>query len=202
MHEACGLLLQALPQFGVLQFAGVVQQGVNLRQKNPRGKKVRVAVAEDGLQLLDRPERAPHAGGQPGETHGPLLEWKASWPATATYLAATATQKTIASQGDTESDLYYFGTDFGANGDDGDDPVYNGMVFDSAGNIYAATARDLNNASGAVVKLSPTGGGTWNETLLYVFNRTSTTFSGWIPQGSLAIDSKGNLYGTTKYGAA
>ena len=45
---------------------------------------------------------------------------KAAWPATSKYLAATATQKTTATLGYTESDIYYFGNDFGANGDDGE----------------------------------------------------------------------------------
>lgn len=125
---------------------------------------------------------------------------KASWLATKTYLAATLTQKTTATLGYTESNIYYFGTDFAANGDDGRQPEFNGMVFDTSGNIYASTKYDYNNGSGAIVELSPAGGGTWNEKLLYVFDSHSPTFSGWSPQGSLAMDSKGNIYGTTSRG--
>jgi len=38
-----------------------------LRQENARGKNVRVAIAENGLKLFDRPQRAPNARRQPGE---------------------------------------------------------------------------------------------------------------------------------------
>ena len=124
----------------------------------------------------------------------------ASWPATTTYVSAKATQKTTAVTGYIESDLYYFGTDLGVNGDDGMDPNFNGMVFDKAGNIYASTRHDVNNGDGAIVELSPIGNGIWNETLVYVFDRNSPGFSGYYPQGSLAMDSKGNIYGTTEYG--
>jgi hypothetical protein len=84
---------------------------------------------------------------------------KASWPATPTYLAATATQKTKATTGYTESDLYYFGTNLDANGDDGKNPAGNGMVMDKDGNIYASTQYDINGEAGAIVELSPAGQG-------------------------------------------
>ncbi|MFZ0477680.1 MAG: choice-of-anchor tandem repeat GloVer-containing protein [Terriglobales bacterium] len=74
------------------------------------------------------------------------------------------------------------------------------MVFDSSGNIFASTVTDINNDAGAIVELSPADGGAWNEKLVYAFDRYSTSFSGWHPQGTLVIDSKGNLYGTTQYG--
>ena len=124
----------------------------------------------------------------------------ATSPATSTYTSAKATQKTTAVTGYTESDLYYFGTDLDVNGDDGRNPNFNGIVFDKAGNIYASTVSDINNGAGAIVELSPIGSGVWNETLVYVFDRGSTSYSGWHPQGTLAMDSKGNIYGTTQYG--
>jgi hypothetical protein len=124
----------------------------------------------------------------------------ASWPATQTYLAAKATQKTTATLGYTESDIYHFGTNYAAYGDDGERPRFNGMVFDGKGNIFASTWLDFNSIAGAIVELSPAGNGTWNETLVYGFNRSSGGFTGFGPQGTLAMDRKGNIYGTTQYG--
>jgi hypothetical protein len=123
----------------------------------------------------------------------------ASWPASGNYLAAKATQKTTATTGYAESDIYYFTANYSQNGDDGWYPAFNGMVFDKDGNIFASTGKDINNLAGAIVELSPAGGGVWNETLVHVFDRYSPSFSGWGPT-TLAMDSKGNLYGTTEFG--
>ena len=87
----------------------------------------------------------------------------ASWPPTLTYTSAKATQKTTATVGYTESDIYDFGTNYAEYGDDGRNPQFNGMVFDKDGNIYASTVSDFNNLAGAIVELSPAGNGTWNE---------------------------------------
>jgi hypothetical protein len=127
---------------------------------------------------------------------------KASWPTSPGYLADTATQTTKAALGYTESDLYYFGNNDVEYGDDGEMPALAGMVFDTAGNIFASTGLDIKNDSGAIVELSPAGGGVWNESLVYVFDRRSPTFSGYGPGGALGIDSKGNIYGTTEFGGA
>jgi hypothetical protein len=100
-----------------------------------------------------------------------------------------------------ESVIYYFGSQ---NDPDGVGPFRNGLVFDAAGNLYATTMIDFGtlNADGAVVELSPQADNTWLETVLYVFNRQSTGFNGYYPVGTLAMDSKGNLYGTTIYGGS
>jgi uncharacterized repeat protein (TIGR03803 family) len=74
---------------------------------------------------------------------------------------------------------------------------YSGLVFDSAGNLYGTTA--YAPSTGSVFELSPIGGGYWNETNLFTFNTTQGSKPGI---GSLAIDSKGNLYGGAQAGGA
>jgi uncharacterized repeat protein (TIGR03803 family) len=97
--------------------------------------------------------------------------------------------------------LHGFPTTVGA---DGCVPIGN-LVFDSAGNLYGATAHGGGNClqhgfggCGIIFELSPTATGIWNETILHTFSNTST--DGVNPTGSLVFDSAGNLYGTTSIG--
>ena len=62
------------------------------------------------------------------------------------------------------------------------------MVLDSEGNLYGATAHGGPMSAGVVYKVSASG----QETRLYSF--TGGT-DGEYPNGSLARDSAGNLYG-------
>jgi uncharacterized repeat protein (TIGR03803 family) len=79
-----------------------------------------------------------------------------------------------------------------ANCTDGDSP-YSGMILDSAGNLYGATAYGGEFCCGVVYKIDPVG----TETVLYSF----TGFSdGNDPQSMLLMDGSGNLYGTTREG--
>ena len=90
----------------------------------------------------------------------------------------------------TESVLYSF-----TGGNDGQDPV-GGLVFDHAGNLYGVTALGGASRFGTVFELSLSGG-QWSETVLYAFTGAA---DGGQPFGGLAIDSAGNLYGTTSVG--
>jgi uncharacterized repeat protein (TIGR03803 family) len=88
----------------------------------------------------------------------------------------------------TQSILHAFG---GAG--DGISPQA-GMIFDSKGNLYGTTENG-GTSGGIVFELSPAAGGVWNESILFNFDQNSAT--GWRPLTGLAIDTAGNLYGTT-----
>jgi uncharacterized repeat protein (TIGR03803 family) len=72
-----------------------------------------------------------------------------------------------------------------------------GLIMDSSGNLYGTTADGGTDGVGIVFELSQSGG-VWNETVLYSF--TDDGIDGQYPEGTLALDSSGNLYGTTLHG--
>lgn len=98
----------------------------------------------------------------------------------------------------TEQVIYAFGY---LSQTDGYFPVA-GVIFDSKGSLYGTTSdgssgQDL-EGGGSVFELSPASGGSWTETILYGFGGGSP--NGYKPEGGLAIDAEGNLYGTTSAG--
>jgi uncharacterized repeat protein (TIGR03803 family) len=95
----------------------------------------------------------------------------------------------------TEKVLFSFGA---FPGDDGTYPE-GSLVFDAAGNLYGTTAAGGDKSYGAVYELSPSDDG-WIETVLYSFCAGCAV--GTSPVGNLAIDSAGNLYGTTFEGGS
>jgi uncharacterized repeat protein (TIGR03803 family) len=68
-----------------------------------------------------------------------------------------------------------------------------GLIFDNAGNLYGTTVFGL-TGNGTVFELTPSGG-QWTYTLLYTL-MSGESFEGG-PLGTLAMDTTGNLYGTT-----
>lgn len=81
------------------------------------------------------------------------------------------------------------------------------LIFDQAGNLYGTTAigGDLSGGTlgcGVVFELSPGSGDSWTETVLYTFvcSTDGGETDGAYPNAGLAIDSVGNLYGTTAQG--
>jgi uncharacterized repeat protein (TIGR03803 family) len=88
-----------------------------------------------------------------------------------------------------ETTLYNFGA---SGSSDGATPA-GGLVRDPAGNLYGTTQAGGAKRFGTVFKIDPSG----NETILHSFTGGS---DGGVPEGSLAIDQSGNLYGTTSYG--
>ena len=89
---------------------------------------------------------------------------------------------------------------------DGGNP-YAGVIFDSQGvNLYGTTAvgGDWHSSvckhtdgCGVVFELSPSGSGSWAESVLYAFDDGA---GGGYPYAGLIFDSNGNLYGTTAQG--
>jgi uncharacterized repeat protein (TIGR03803 family) len=82
---------------------------------------------------------------------------------------------------------------FGQNGSaDGQFPEY-AMVFDSKGNLYGVAIEGGTKKSGGIFELTPSGDGKWNEKMIYSFDNSSD--DAFDPNGGLAIDREGNLYG-------
>ena len=92
----------------------------------------------------------------------------------------------------TETVLHNFG-----GGNDGSVPLA-GLVLDSAGNLYGTTSTGGANGNGTVFMLSP-GGVQWKEKVLYSFG---TDADGAIPYAAVALDSAGNVLGTTSAGGS
>ncbi len=82
---------------------------------------------------------------------------------------------------------------------DGDEP-WAGVTFDQKGNLYGTTFRGGTNDWGAVYRLKPPTkrGGAWTETVPYSFDLNNNDIIS--PEGSINLDSSGNLYGTTSLG--
>jgi uncharacterized repeat protein (TIGR03803 family) len=92
------------------------------------------------------------------------------------------------SGGWTEAVLYNFSN----AGTDGYNPG-SSLVLDSAGNLYSTTNTGGLYDFGTLFELSPSGGGSWTETILHNFGGSG---DGRIPQGGVIFDASGNLYGT------
>jgi uncharacterized repeat protein (TIGR03803 family) len=80
-------------------------------------------------------------------------------------------------------------------GTDGDTPI-SPLARDHAGNLYGTTYYGGANGVGAVFKLTPGG----VETVLHSFAQDGV--DGYTPEGPLAMDNAGNLYGTATAGGA
>jgi uncharacterized repeat protein (TIGR03803 family) len=72
-----------------------------------------------------------------------------------------------------------------------------GVVMDGAGNLFGTTEGGGSNQDGLIFKLSPSGS-QWQYNTLANFDGAD----GNTPQGSLLLDSSGNLFGTTTTGGS
>jgi uncharacterized repeat protein (TIGR03803 family) len=111
----------------------------------------------------------------------------------------------------TEKVLYSFNNT--VQGTDGIHPQ-GGVIFDAHGNLYGTTTsggsgtcllNGLTPGCGTVYELTPTSGGTWDETILHSFIATGggpqePSGSNLTAGGGLVFDSSGNLYGFTQVG--
>jgi uncharacterized repeat protein (TIGR03803 family) len=78
-------------------------------------------------------------------------------------------------------------------GTDGSYPTA-GVVLDKEGNLYGTTIYGGASNFGTVFKVAPSG----TETVLHSFD--SNGEDGFWPTGNVALDKKGNVYGTTTFG--
>ncbi len=93
----------------------------------------------------------------------------------------TVFELTRSASGWTNTILYSF-----QGGTDGEFPS-GGLIFDAVGNLYGTTSQG-GLGGGTAYELSPSGG-SWKETVLYMFNGTRSP-------SPLVMDAAGNLYGT------
>ncbi len=91
----------------------------------------------------------------------------------------------------TETVIYSF-----QGGTDGYSPMYSGVVFDSAGNLYGTTSQGGANSLGTVYELTKSAG-TWSKTILHNFAGAG---DGDLPMSGVILDAAGNLYGTANEG--
>jgi uncharacterized repeat protein (TIGR03803 family) len=124
-----------------------------------------------------------------GNLYGTTLTGGTSYSGTVFELSPTA------DGGWTESLLHTFSAK-GTTGDGRDGR--SSLTFDSAGNLYGTTDFGGSQDDGTVYELSPSGGGTWTETVLYSFGTYET--DGSLPTSGVILDSAGNLFGVTAYG--
>ncbi len=92
----------------------------------------------------------------------------------------------------TETVLYSF-----SGGGEGEGSSFGGVIFDAAGSLYGTTVYGGKYDLGTVFELTPHSDGTWTPTVLHSFKGTP---DGAFPSGRLALDAKGDLYGTTQGG--
>ena len=72
-----------------------------------------------------------------------------------------------------------------------------GLLIDGNGNLYGTCANGNGTTTvGSVYKLTPSGGGKYTESDLYLFSGKDGQF----PESALLRDKSGNLYGTTWMG--
>jgi uncharacterized repeat protein (TIGR03803 family) len=79
------------------------------------------------------------------------------------------------------------------SGKDGASQQY-GVISDSAGNLYGSSSLGGATNNGVIFRLTPTGTGSWQETMIYHF----TGGKDGANPGPLAIDAAGNLYGVAQ----
>lgn len=74
---------------------------------------------------------------------------------------------------------------------------FSGLMMDGLGNLYGTCANgNMTTTVGSVYKLTPSGGGKYTESDLFLF----TGKNGQFPESALVHDQIGNLYGTTLQG--
>jgi uncharacterized repeat protein (TIGR03803 family) len=84
---------------------------------------------------------------------------------------------------------------FGETAADGTNP--NPVISDASGNLYGSTFGGGTAFVGAVFELMLDPDGKWSEKVLYSLCSQKDCLGGAAPEGTMALDAAGNLYGTT-----
>jgi uncharacterized repeat protein (TIGR03803 family) len=102
------------------------------------------------------------------------------------------------------SGLWYESTIYNFQGglNDGKTPTSD-LTFDAEGNLYGTTYYGGlegcgTQGCGTLFKLTPSGGGAWNENIVYFFG--GNTNGGVYPASGVVLNSSGALFGTTSAG--
>jgi len=140
------------------------------------------------------------AGGNDGDNPGGPLTFDASGNIYGTTMdggphSAGIVYKLMpnhSSFGWSETILYEF-----TGSSDGSQP--NGVIFDTAGNLFGTTSGGGSTGEGTVFELTPNSDGGWSESVLHSFAGGS---DGAAPQSQVTFDTGGNLYGTTLRGGS
>jgi uncharacterized repeat protein (TIGR03803 family) len=98
-----------------------------------------------------------------------------------------------ADSGWVEKVLYSFNGGTDGNG------VNAGLIIDALGNLYGTTSEGGTHYAGTVFRLTHKADGRWTEKILHNFGYYNGK-DGSTPNGSLILDARGNLYGTTYFG--
>jgi uncharacterized repeat protein (TIGR03803 family) len=85
---------------------------------------------------------------------------------------------------------------FAGGSADGQYPDFTGLLMDKAGNIYGVTEQGGGSSAGVLYKLNAKG----KLKVLHAFTGGPT--DGFYPDGSLVMDTEGNLYGTATSGGS
>lgn len=85
------------------------------------------------------------------------------------------------------------------SGPDGKGP-FDGLIMDAAGNLYGTASEGGTHVAFGGVAFEISSSGTYS--VLYNFCALAGCADGQLPLGGLAMDKKGNLYGTTSEGGA
>jgi uncharacterized repeat protein (TIGR03803 family) len=79
---------------------------------------------------------------------------------------------------------------------DGQNPQFENLAFDQAGNIYGTTQQGGMYAGGTAFELTPSAGG-YTERIIHSFGSGT---DGEYPDAGVVLDGAGNVYGTTPLG--
>lgn len=130
---------------------------------------------------------------EPKRLKGNVSRWRrlGGLPAVCAAVLMTTLAGAVA-EAQTVTILYSFSE---ANGGAGE-PYFGRLIQDSSGNLYGVTNYGGSASSGTVFKLDTSG----QLTVLHNFSDGTVTDDGYWPEAGLALDSAGNLYGTTVHG--